>query len=97
MAACRSGTGNSGAYNWRITSSASVPCGASPRATASVIVGARDATQLAENLGAVGWALSDQQVARLDAVSYREAPYPYFPYFRQDGFARLNPPVFARP
>ncbi|MCW2732494.1 MAG: aldo/keto reductase [Mycobacterium sp.] len=63
----------------------------------SVIVGARDATQLAENLGAVGWALSDQQVARLDAVSYREAPYPYFPYFRQDGFARLNPPVFARP
>jgi len=47
-----------------------------------------------ENLGAVGWALSDDQVARLDAVSHREAPYPYFPYFRQDGFARLNPPAF---
>lgn len=60
----------------------------------SVIVGARDATQLSENLGAVGWALSDEQVSRLDAVSYREAPYPYFPYFRQDGFARLNPPAF---
>jgi diketogulonate reductase-like aldo/keto reductase len=52
--------------------------------------------QLTENLGAVGWALSDQQVARLDAVSYREAPYPYFPYYRQDGFARRNPPMFAR-
>jgi aryl-alcohol dehydrogenase-like predicted oxidoreductase len=63
----------------------------------SVIVGARDAAQLAENLGAVGWSLSDEQVARLDAVSSREAPYPYFPYYRQDGFARLNPPLFARP
>jgi aryl-alcohol dehydrogenase-like predicted oxidoreductase len=63
----------------------------------SVIVGARDAAQLTENLGAVGWSLSDRQVARLDAVSSREAPYPYFPYYRQDGFARLNPPMFARP
>jgi hypothetical protein len=63
----------------------------------SVIIGARDATQLSENLGAVGWALSDEQVARLDAVSHREAPYPYFPYFRQDGFARLNPPMFPSP
>ena len=62
----------------------------------SVIVGARDAAQLAENLGAVGWVLSDEQVARLDAVSAREAPYPYFPYHRQDGFARLNPPMFGR-
>ncbi|MDX1889200.1 aldo/keto reductase [Mycolicibacterium sp. 050158] len=61
----------------------------------SVIVGARDAEQLAENLGAVGWALSAEQVDRLDVASRREAPYPYFPYFRQDGFARLNPPVFA--
>jgi len=62
----------------------------------SVIVGARDGAQLAENLGAVGWALSDEQIARLDAVSTREAPYPYFPYYRQAGFARLNPPMFAR-
>ena len=61
----------------------------------SVIVGARDGAQLAENLGAVGWALSEQQVARLDAVSSREAPYPYFPYHRQAGFARLSPPMFA--
>jgi aryl-alcohol dehydrogenase-like predicted oxidoreductase len=60
----------------------------------SVIIGARDAGQLADNLGAVGWSLSANQIARLDAVSDREQPYPHFPYFRQDGFARINPPLF---
>jgi aryl-alcohol dehydrogenase-like predicted oxidoreductase len=59
----------------------------------SVIIGARDQRQLRENLGAVGWRLDADQIARLDAVSAREAPYPYFPYFRQEGFARLNPPI----
>ncbi|KHO18527.1 aldo/keto reductase [Mycolicibacterium setense] len=61
----------------------------------SVIIGARDERQLRDNLGAVGWALDADQIARLDAASTREAPYPYFPYFRQDGFARLNPPLGA--
>ncbi|TRW79367.1 aldo/keto reductase [Mycolicibacterium sp. 018/SC-01/001] len=61
---------------------------------ASVIVGARDARQLEENLGAVGWSLSPDQIARLDAVSAREQPYPHFPYHRQEGFARINPPLF---
>jgi aryl-alcohol dehydrogenase-like predicted oxidoreductase len=60
---------------------------------ASVIVGARDERQLRQNLGAVGWSLAPDQVARLDAVSERTAPYPYFPYYRQAGFARLNPPA----
>ncbi|QYG94193.1 aldo/keto reductase [Iamia sp. SCSIO 61187] len=60
---------------------------------ASVIVGARDITQLEENLGATGWRLTDEQVARLDAASARPAPYPHFPYQRQEGFARLNPPL----
>lgn len=59
----------------------------------SVIVGARDERQLRDNLGAVGWRLHADQIARLDAASTRDAPYPYFPYFRQEGFARLNPPV----
>jgi aryl-alcohol dehydrogenase-like predicted oxidoreductase len=58
----------------------------------SVIIGARDERQLRDNLGAVGWRLDADHVARLDAVSDREAPYPYFPYFRQEGF-RLNPPI----
>src|SRR5918998_2171844 len=35
----------------------------------SVIVGARDEAQLRQNLGAVGWRLSDDQIARLDAAS----------------------------
>lgn len=61
----------------------------------SVIIGARNATQLSDNLGAVGWQLDTQQVARLDAVSNRDAPYPHFPYFRQEGMARLNPPLLG--
>ncbi|WP_203925834.1 aldo/keto reductase [Virgisporangium ochraceum] len=60
---------------------------------ASVIVGARDERQLRENLGAVGWRLSEEQEKRLDAVSTRTAPYPHFPYHRQAAFARVNPPL----
>ncbi|MBL7253101.1 aldo/keto reductase [Paractinoplanes lichenicola] len=63
---------------------------------ATVIIGARTEEQLRQNIGAVGWALTDEQVARLDAASARPAPYPYFPYERQEGFARLNPPPVAR-
>lgn len=59
----------------------------------SVIIGARNEVQLRQNLGAVGWSLTPDQVARLDAASAVTAPYPYFPYYRQEGFARLNPPA----
>jgi len=59
----------------------------------SVIIGARDEEQLRQNLGAIGWELTVEQVARLDAASWQAAPYPYFPYERQEGFARLNPPL----
>ncbi|WEX77027.1 aldo/keto reductase [Sinorhizobium numidicum] len=58
----------------------------------SVIIGARNEEQLRQNLGAVGWSLSAEQVARLDGVSATTAPYPHFPYYRQEGFARINPP-----
>ncbi|MEU3402429.1 aldo/keto reductase [Streptomyces sp. NPDC006670] len=57
----------------------------------SVIIGARNEEQLRQNLGALGWTLTADQMARLDAASHRPAPYPYFPYERQEGFARLNP------
>ncbi|MFC6488591.1 aldo/keto reductase [Nitratireductor sp. GCM10026969] len=57
----------------------------------SVIIGARNEEQLRQNLGASGWALTPEQVARLDEASRVTAPYPYFPYRRQEGFARLNP------
>ncbi|WP_367135735.1 MULTISPECIES: aldo/keto reductase [Streptomyces] len=62
----------------------------------SVIIGARNEEQLRQNLGAVGWNLTADQVARLDAASAKEAPYPYFPYERQEGFTRLNPHPLRR-
>ncbi|CAN7368772.1 aldo/keto reductase [Rhizobium sp. LjRoot258] len=60
---------------------------------ASVIIGARNEEQLRQNLGAVGWSLSKEQVEKLDKASAVTAPYPYFPYRRQEAFARLNPPL----
>lgn len=59
----------------------------------SVIIGARNEEQLRQNLGAVGWSLSVDQIASLDRASAMSAPYPHFPYRRQEGFARLNPPM----
>ncbi len=55
----------------------------------SVIIGARNEEQLRQNLGAVGWNLTAEQVAKLDAAS--EVPLPY-PYWHQRGFAERNPP-----
>lgn len=59
----------------------------------SVIIGARNESQLRDNLGAIGWTLTADQIARLDAASAVTPPYPHFPYRRQDGFARLDPPM----
>jgi aryl-alcohol dehydrogenase-like predicted oxidoreductase len=59
----------------------------------SVIIGARNEEQLRENLGAVGWNLTSEQLVMLDEASAVTAPYPHFPYRRQAGFARLNPPL----
>jgi aryl-alcohol dehydrogenase-like predicted oxidoreductase len=56
---------------------------------ATVIVGARNEEQLRENLGAVGWALAPEQIAKLDAASAVTPPYPYW---HQRQFER-NPPV----
>ncbi|TIQ00794.1 MAG: aldo/keto reductase [Mesorhizobium sp.] len=60
---------------------------------ASVIIGARNEEQLRQNLGAVGWSLTSDQMKKLDAASAVTAAYPYFPYRRQEGFARLSPPA----
>jgi len=56
----------------------------------SVIFGARNEEQLRANLGAVGWNLSAEQVARLDAAS---AFPPIYPYWHQRGFERNPRPV----
>lgn len=55
---------------------------------ANVIIGARNENQLKENLGAVGWNLSRDQVARLDKVS--DVP-PIYPYWHQRQNLKLNP------
>lgn len=55
---------------------------------ANVIVGARNEQQLRENLGAVGWNLTPEQVARLDAASAVTPPYPYW---HQRQFVERNP------
>ncbi len=55
---------------------------------ANVIVGARNEEQLRENLGAVGWSLTPEQVATLDAASAVTLAYPYW---HQSGFKERNP------
>jgi aryl-alcohol dehydrogenase-like predicted oxidoreductase len=54
----------------------------------SIIIGARDEGQLRDNLGAIGWNLTADQVARLDAAS---AQTPVYPYWHQRGFDERNP------
>ncbi len=54
----------------------------------TVVIGARNEDQLRQNLGAVGWNLSAEQVVRLDAASTVPLAYPYF---HQAGFAERNP------
>ncbi len=48
---------------------------------ASVLIGARDESQLQQNLGALGWQLSAEQMVRLDAASRVTPAYPYYPYW----------------
>lgn len=55
---------------------------------ANVVVGARNEDQLRANLGAIGWSLSAEQIARLDVVSRRHPPYPYW---HQMDFDERNP------
>lgn len=57
---------------------------------ATVIVGARNEEQLRQNLGAVGWNLTPEQVSKLDAASVVPKVYPYW---HQEGFSRNPSPV----
>ena len=60
---------------------------------ATVLIGARNESQLRDNLGAVGWNLTTTQVQRLDAVSKVTPPYPYYPYWNGQFTERNPPPV----
>ena len=54
----------------------------------TLIVGARNEEQLKQNLGAIGWELTKEQIAKLDAAS--EVPLTY-PYWHQRQFEERNP------
>ena len=54
----------------------------------NLVIGARNEEQLKQNLGAVGWKLSEEQIAALDAASQR---LPIYPYFHQRGFSERVP------
>ena len=54
----------------------------------TLIVGARNEGQLKQNLGAIGWELTKEQIAKLDAAS--EVPLTY-PYWHQRQFEERNP------
>jgi aryl-alcohol dehydrogenase-like predicted oxidoreductase len=60
----------------------------------TILIGARDEQQLRQNLGAVGWTLSSEQLAKLDAASEVTPPYPYYPYWNGQ-FTERNPPPVA--
>jgi aryl-alcohol dehydrogenase-like predicted oxidoreductase len=55
----------------------------------SVIVGARNEEQLRQNLKAADWTLTPAQIEKLDRVSQRKRPYPYW---HQLTFTERNPP-----
>lgn len=56
----------------------------------NVIMGARSEDQLKQNLGSVGWNLTEEQVAKLDAASDRT---PIYPYWHQRQFERNPAPT----
>ncbi len=62
----------------------------------SIVLGARTEEQLRENLGAIGWTLSAEQRARLDAASERPVPYPYW-HHQQNLAARVPVDRFRLP
>jgi aryl-alcohol dehydrogenase-like predicted oxidoreductase len=59
---------------------------------ATVIIGARNADQLRQNLGAVDWHLTAAQISKLDACSETT---PIYPYWHQRGFEERNPSPIA--
>ena len=57
---------------------------------ATVIIGARNEQQLRDNLGAVSWNLTPDQVRKLDAASAVPLIYPYW---HQEKFDRNPLPI----
>jgi aryl-alcohol dehydrogenase-like predicted oxidoreductase len=59
----------------------------------TILVGARNEEQLRQNLGAIGWSLTPEQIERLSQASKVEPPYPYYPYWNGQFSERTPPPV----
>lgn len=59
----------------------------------TILIGARNEEQLKQNLGAVGWSLSSEQMRRLEVASQVTPPYPYYPYWNGQFTERNPPPV----
>lgn len=59
----------------------------------SVIVGARTLEQLEDNLQAAGWELTAEEVRRLDRVSARPLPYPFW-HHNRNNLPRLRYPHY---
>ena len=57
----------------------------------SLVIGASSEEQLRQNLGAVDWKLTAEQMQRLDAASKTEKPYPYW---HQDERPELSSQLF---
>lgn len=55
---------------------------------ANIVIGARNEEQLKQNLGALGWSLTAEQIAALDEASHQT---PIYPYWHQKGFDDRNP------
>ncbi|HWL09865.1 MAG TPA: aldo/keto reductase [Planctomicrobium sp.] len=55
----------------------------------NIVMGARTEEQLRENLGAVGWNLTAEQVEKLDDVSRRPPTYPY--WHQKSAAEQINP------
>jgi diketogulonate reductase-like aldo/keto reductase len=60
---------------------------------AAMVRGRRNEEQLKQNLGAIGWNLTPEQVARLATASQVTPPYPYYPYWNGQFLERNPPPV----
>jgi aryl-alcohol dehydrogenase-like predicted oxidoreductase len=54
----------------------------------TIVIGARNEEQLKQNLAALGWSLTAEQIKRLDAASATPLAYPYF---HQRGFTERIP------
>ena len=50
----------------------------SQQTVSNIVIGARDEKQLVDNLGALNWSLTQDQIARINTVSAQKPPYPHW-------------------